>query len=75
MSEVNGRLRVSWAQIVWGIATLSAIIGSWADTRTQIALMRQEIGLRVQQADVEHGRMWRAIDEAKADRAPERQGR
>jgi len=64
--KTNSRIRLSWSQIAWGVATLAAIIGSWADTRSQIALMRQEIGMRVQQADAEHGRIWKAIDEKKA---------
>lgn len=62
----NGRVRLSWAQIAWGIATLATLIGSWYDTRGQITLLRAEVGMRVVVDDKEHARMWEAIDEAGA---------
>lgn len=33
MKEDNGRIRVSWAQIIWAIALLVGVLGSWADLR------------------------------------------
>lgn len=74
--ESNGRIKLSWAQIAWAIATIATVIGAWYDTRTQIALVRQEIGIRQQAADTEHVRMWRAIDDANAAaRQPQQQRR
>lgn len=70
MSDDNGRIKLTWPQVVWGISLLAAILGSWYDTRGQVALLRQEAGLRFQQSDAEHTRMWRAIDEAQAAPAP-----
>ena len=70
MTESNGRIKLSWAQIVWAIATIGAVIGAWADTRSQLSLIHQEIGLRVQQANDEHARLWKAIDEAKSSQVP-----
>lgn len=68
--DENGRVRLSWAQIVWAVATLAAIIGSWYDTRTQIDLVRNELKIRTEQRDQEHVRMWKAIDEANAAERP-----
>lgn len=68
MTEKNDRIKLSWAQIVWALATLGAIVASWADTRSQIALVRQEMALRVVQTEADHGRMWKAID-SKAEAA------
>lgn len=62
----EGRVTMSWAQVIWAIATIAAIVGSWYDTRTQVALARQELALRVAHDQVEHARMWRAIDDANA---------
>lgn len=67
MSEQNGRINLSWQQIAWAIATIVAVLGSWHDTRTQIAMLRQEISLRGEAAEVERQRIWKAIDEAHAD--------
>ena len=70
IADPNGRIRLSWAQIVWGITTLAALIGGWYDTRSQLGLIRAELGLRVQQADKEHAQMWEAIKDAKASPVP-----
>jgi hypothetical protein len=69
-AETNGRIRLSWPQIVWATATLAAVVGAWADMRSQMALLRQEMGLRVQQSEADHARMWIAIDDAKASTRP-----
>lgn len=62
----NGRVRLSWGQIVWAVATLAAVLGSWYDTRTQIALVRAELAIRVQAAEQENGRIWQAIRDVQA---------
>lgn len=64
MSESSVRLTVR--DILAWLALLAAIIGSWADTRSQIALVRQEVTLRAAQNDREFQRMWKIIDEAQA---------
>ena len=66
-SDPNGRIRLTVREVIAWIGLLAAILGSWYDTRGQIALVRQEISMRVQQADSEHKRMWQAIDDARAD--------
>lgn len=64
--EANGRIKLSWAQVAWAIATIAAVLGSWYDTRAQIGLVRAELGIRVHQGEQEHARMWKAIDDANA---------
>jgi hypothetical protein len=32
----NGRIRLTWPQIAWGLAVLVAIIGGWYDLRYQV---------------------------------------
>lgn len=71
--DANGRIRLSWAQIAWAIATMAAIMGSWADTRSQLALTRQELALRANADDKEHDslrqedqRIWGAVREVQA---------
>ena len=61
---------LSWAQIVWAVAVLASVLSAWYDTRGQIALLRQEIGFRVVQAEAERDRMWKAIDDAAAAERP-----
>ena len=39
----DGRLKLSWAQIVWGIATLVAIIGAWYDLRFQNRVVAERL--------------------------------
>jgi hypothetical protein len=70
VTDNNGRVKLSWGQIVWGIATLAAVLGSWYDTRNQIALVRAELQIRVESAELENTRIWDAIRDAYA--APRR---
>ena len=70
MNEVNGRIKLSWTQIVWGIAMLGAIVGSWADVRMQVALLRQEVTMKTAEQEKENGRIWQAVKDAKAHPAP-----
>lgn len=42
MSETNGRIRLTWQQIVWGISLIALIVGSWADLRSQINQIKTE---------------------------------
>ena len=72
--ETNGRVKLSWAQIVWAIAVLVAIISGWYDLRTQNALNRQLFEMRANADDREHAalreedkRLWGAVNEARAD--------
>ena len=74
MTADNGRIKLTWAQIAWAVATLAAVVGAWADTRAQLALIRQEIALRVIQSEMVHGqfreqdeKLWRAVGDALAD--------
>lgn len=39
MSEdTNGRIRLSWAQITWGLSVIIILLASWYDNRNQISL-------------------------------------
>ena len=42
MTESNGRIKLTWQQIVWGISLVALIVGSWADLRSQIIQIRTE---------------------------------
>jgi len=42
VSETNGRIRLTWQQIVWGISLIALIVGSWADLRSQINQIKTE---------------------------------
>ena len=64
--ETNGRIKLTVRDAVAWLLLFASILGAWYDTRGQIALMRQEIALRVAQSEVEHSRMWKAIDDAQA---------
>ena len=35
--EANGRIKLSWGQVAWGIAMIVAVLGTWADLRVQMA--------------------------------------
>lgn len=64
--ETNGRIRIALRDIVAWTILLAGILGQWYDTRSQIALLRQEVALRAQQAQVENARVWWAIEQAQA---------
>lgn len=77
--DTNGRVKLSWAQIVWAIAVLIAIISGWYDLRTQNALNRQLFEMRANADDREHAalreedkRLWGAVNDAHADAPPPR---
>jgi len=42
VTESNGRIKLTWQQIVWGISLVALIVGSWADLRSQIIQIRTE---------------------------------
>jgi len=67
MTEAH--VKLTWRQIAWAVATLCTLLGSWYDTRNQIAQLRQELGFRVQRAELEHTQLWEAI---RLSRAPRR---
>jgi len=33
--ESNGRIKLTWPQIVWGISILIGLVGAWYDVRTK----------------------------------------
>lgn len=71
MSEPNGhKVKLSVRDIVGWLILFAAVLGAWYDTRGQMALIRQELSLRVNQAELEHARMWKAIDDANANERP-----
>lgn len=70
--ETNGRIKLTVRDAVAWLLLFASILAAWYDTRGQIALMRQEIALRVAQSEAEHSRMWKAIDAAEAAPAPRR---
>ena len=37
LRDGNGRIKLSWAQIAWGVAMIVTILGTWADLRVSIA--------------------------------------
>lgn len=39
LSEENGRIRLTWGQIVWAVGVIVAVLGSWADNRVWQAKM------------------------------------
>ena len=71
---VNGRVKLSWAQIAWGIATLGAVISAWYDLRSQITGVKSEMFVRVQAAEREHGQIWEAIHEVQARELESKRG-
>lgn len=35
MTEANGRIKLTWPQIAWGISVLLLVVGAWYDLRTK----------------------------------------
>ena len=68
MTSTNGRIRLTWDQALAMALLLASILGAWYDTRTQLALLRQEVAMRFASSDDEHARLWGAVREARADR-------
>jgi hypothetical protein len=62
----NGRIKFTWPQLVWAIATLLAILGQWYDIRTQTALNRQAFEMFVNQDEKDKQRLWEAVRDAQA---------
>ena len=70
MNESNGRFKLAARDIIAWLVLFSAILGNWYDTRGQIALLRQEVAIRLEQSRQESTRMWKAIDDAAAAERP-----
>jgi hypothetical protein len=68
--EANGRVKLAIRDIVAWLVLFAAILGNWYDTRGQIALLRQELALRVEQSKAESVRVWKAIDDVGAAERP-----
>ncbi len=68
--EQNGRVKLSWGQIVWAVGVIAAILGSWYDVRTQQEITRQALALHVQWEEREIARIWKAVEAAQAAPAP-----
>lgn len=66
----NGRVKLTWPQVVWIIGTIVMLVSGWADIRAQIGSVRQEIAARSMADDKEYGRIWEAIRDR--DRRPRR---
>jgi hypothetical protein len=73
----NGRLKLPWPMVAWGIAMLVGMLAAWGDMRVKMEAhagkldsIRSELAIRVAQQDIEHVRMWKAIDEAAAAERP-----
>lgn len=72
MNEPNGhKVKLSVRDIVAWLVLFAAILGGWYDTRGQMALLRQELAIRVKEAEKEHARMWKSIDDANAGERPQ----
>jgi hypothetical protein len=39
VTNADGKLRLSWAQIAWGISLLAAMLAAWYDLRSQQAVI------------------------------------
>lgn len=68
MTEANGRLKLSWAQIAWGIAVIVGVLGSWADLRIGQARMEEKLSAQGERITRLEGqaRAWKGVDEAHA---------
>ena len=66
MTEQNGRIRLSWGQIVWALTTTAILLGSWYDMRSQMALNRQAFDLFVTQDEKDKGQLWEAVKDVQA---------
>ena len=67
--EENGRVRLSWAQIVWGIAMLIGGLGSWYSLSAKIDLAIQEFHLFVQADREDRDRLWQSVQALQATQA------
>lgn len=75
MSDPNNRIRLSWAQIAWGIGMFLLVASAWADMRVQLSEvkssvegMKGELAIRVAKADREHDSYDRRLDRLEARR-------
>lgn len=69
MSEPNGRIKVSIAQLIgWGVL-LATILGQWYTTTGKIELLRQEFGFYKDAQRREQDLVWKAVGEVQAAEA------
>ena len=69
----NGRIKLSWAQIAWGVAMIVTILGTWADLRVSMARMEGKLERHAERITALEHRAERGVfspDEANAGEAP-----
>jgi hypothetical protein len=51
--DENGRLKLTWAQVVWGITMLLGLAGMWTRMEVRLALIEVAVAGKAQASDVE----------------------
>jgi hypothetical protein len=55
MIESNGRIKLTWPQIVWGISLLSVILLTYADLKNRITMLQSSVRVINKNLGIETG--------------------
>jgi len=51
-TEANGRIKLTWAQIVWGLTTFGMLAGLWTRMEVRTALILVSLGAKADTSEV-----------------------